>query len=159
MPRVTGLGHVGLFVQDPATMVDFYQNFLGMQVTDRAEDDRITFLSARPEQEHHELALAKAPDRKTEVQQVSFTVASLADLKAFWRAIKERGYPVDRVVNHGIAFGCYFRDPEGNRIEVYWPTGKEYPQPHGDPIDLDASEDELLMILNNMPAKPRAVPV
>ncbi|HZQ34299.1 MAG TPA: VOC family protein [Dehalococcoidia bacterium] len=155
MPRVTGLGHVGLFVRDPAVMVDFYSNFLGMQVTDRGEDDRIVFLSARPEQEHHELALAKAPDRTSEVQQISFTVGSLADLRAFWRQINERGYPVDRVVNHGIAFGCYFRDPEGNRVEVYWPTGKDYPQPHGDPIDLDQSEAELLALLDAMPPKAR----
>lgn len=155
MPRVTGLGHVGLFVQDPAAMVDFYSNFLGMQVTDRGEDDRIVFLSARPEHEHHELALAKAPDRKSEVQQISFTVGSLADLRTFWRQINECGYPVDRVVNHGIAFGCYFRDPEGNRVEVYWPTGKDYPQPHGDPIDLGQSEEELLALLDAMPPKAR----
>jgi catechol-2,3-dioxygenase len=155
MPRVTGLGHVGLFVQDTARMVEFYEGFLGMQVTDRAEDDWIVFLSARPEQEHHELALLKAPDRKSEVQQVSFTVGSLADLRAFYQGIKERGYPVDRVVNHGIAFGCYFRDPEGNRIEVYWSTGKDYPQPHGDAIDLDQMEDDLLALLDAMPAKER----
>ncbi|MGD9893826.1 MAG: VOC family protein [Dehalococcoidia bacterium] len=155
MPRVTGLGHVGLFVQDPATMVEFYETFLGMEVTDRGEDDRIVFLSARPEQEHHELALLKAPDRKSEVQQVSFTVGSLADLRTFYQQIKERGYPVDRVVNHGIAFGCYFRDPEDNRIEVYWPTGKDYPQPHGDSIDLELSEPELLTLLDQMPPKQR----
>jgi catechol 2,3-dioxygenase-like lactoylglutathione lyase family enzyme len=156
VPSVTGLGHVGLFVQDPAKMVDFYSNFLGMKVTDRADDDRIVFLSARPEQEHHELALLRAPDRKSEVQQVSFTVQSLADLRAFYQQIQERGYPVDRVVNHGIAFGCYFRDPEDNRLEVYWSTGKDYPQPHGDPIDLTQSEDELMALLNAMPPKARA---
>lgn len=156
MPRVTGLGHVGLFVQDPAAMVDFYQNFLGMQVTDRGDGDWIVFLSARPEQEHHELALMRAPDRRSEVQQVSFTVGSLADLRAFYQQIQERGYPVDRVVNHGIAFGCYFRDPEGNRIEIYWPTGKDYPQPHGDPIDLSRPEHELLALLDTMPEKARA---
>ena len=155
MPRVTELGHVGLFVRDPAIMVDFYANFLGMQVTDRGENDRIVFLSARPEVEHHELALAHAPERTTEMQQLSFKVGSLADLRAFWQQIQQRGYPVDRVVNHGIAFGCYFRDPEGNRLEVYWSTGKEYPQPHGEPIDLDLSEGELLAILDRMPPKNR----
>ena len=155
MPRVTGLGHVGLFVQDQTTMVEFYENFLGMKVTDRSADDRIVFLSARPEQEHHELALLRAPDQKSEVQQVSFTVGSLADLRAFYQQIKERGYPVDRVVNHGIAFGCYFRDPEDNRIEVYWSTGIDYPQPHGDPIDLDEPEEKLMDILHNLPAKER----
>jgi catechol-2,3-dioxygenase len=155
MPRVTGLGHVGLFVRDPAVMVEFYRDFLGMQVTDRGEDDWIVFLSARPQQEHHELALVKRPEVKSEVQQVSFRVASLTDLRAFWQQIKERGYSVDRVVNHGIAFGCYLRDPEGNRVEVYWPTGRDYPQPHGDPIDLDRSEDELLALLDALPPKQR----
>ncbi len=156
MPKVTGLGHVGLFVQNPATMIDFYSSFLGMQVTDRGDGDWIVFLSARPAEEHHELALMRSPDRKSEVQQISFTVGSLSDLRRFWQQIKERGYPVDRVVNHGIAFGCYFRDPEGNRVEVYWPTGKDYPQPHGDPIDLDQSEAELLDRLAAMPPKERA---
>jgi catechol-2,3-dioxygenase len=155
MPSVTGLGHVGLFVEDPAKMTAFYSDFLGMKVTDRGEGDRIVFLSARPEQEHHELALVKAPERKTEVQQVSFTVGSLADLRTFYQQINECGYPIDRVVNHGIAFGCYFRDPESNRIEVYWSTGKDYPQPHGDPIDLSQSEEALLDLLDHMPEKVR----
>ena len=153
MPKVTGLGHVGLYVKDPQTMVDFYHNFLGMEITDRGEDDRIVFLSARPREEHHELALVRDPERKSDPQQVSFTVGSLSDLKDFYRGIKERGLAIDRVVNHGIAFGCYFRDPEGNRIEVYWPTGKEYPQPHGDPIDLDQPDEELMNALENMPRK------
>jgi catechol 2,3-dioxygenase-like lactoylglutathione lyase family enzyme len=147
---------VGLYVKDVPKMVDFYSGFLGMEVTDRAADDRIVFLSARPQEEHHELALARSADLKTEAQQVSFTVATLADLKGFYQQIKAHGYPVDRVVNHGIAFGCYFRDPEGNRVEVYWPTGKDYPQPHGDPIDLEISDHELLSILENMPSKGRA---
>lgn len=155
MPRVTGLGHVGLFVKDPAAMIDFYQNFLGMTLTDRGENDWIVFLSARPEEEHHELALMKAPDRTSEVQQISFTTGSLDDLRQFYQQISERGYPIDRVVNHGIAFGCYFRDPEGNRVEVYWRTGRDYPQPHGDPIDLSQSEAELLHLLETMPAKER----
>ena len=60
----------------------------------------------RPEEEHHELALVRSADHKTDAQQVSFTVASLADLKAFHAQIKARGYTIDRVVNHGIAFGC-----------------------------------------------------
>jgi catechol-2,3-dioxygenase len=156
MPSVTGLGHVGLFVREPAAMVDFYENFLGLTVTDRGPDDRIVFLSARPEAEHHELALVKSDDRKTDPQQLSFTVDSLTSLKAFWEAVKERNYPVNRVTNHGNALGCYFQDPEGNNVEVYWPTGKDVPQPHGDPIDLDRSEAELRALLDSMPTRAHA---
>jgi catechol-2,3-dioxygenase len=156
MPKVTGLGHVGLYVKDPSVMVNFYEDFLGMTVTDRGENDRIVFLSARPEEEHHELALAKSEDRRTDAQQVSFTVGSLADLRSFHKQIKERGYPIDRVVSHGNAFGCYFRDPEGNRVEVYWHTDKDWPQPYGEPIDLDCSEEELRALLDKMPVASAA---
>jgi len=30
---------------------------------------------------------------------------------------------------------------------VYWPTGKIWPQPYGEHIDLERSEEELLAIL------------
>lgn len=147
MPRVTGLGHVGIYVRDPQRMIDFYSGFLGMSVTDRGADDRIVFLSANPAIEHHEFALVRSDDRKTDPQQISFTVASLADLRAFYAEIIDRGYPVEMVVNHGNAIGCYFRDPEENVVEVYWHTGKDWPQPYGDPIDLSKSEEELLDIV------------
>jgi catechol-2,3-dioxygenase len=55
------------------------------------------------------------------------------------------------VVSHGNAFGCYFRDPEGNRIEVYWKTGRDWPQPCADPIDLDQTEEQLLALIENLP--------
>jgi catechol-2,3-dioxygenase len=153
MPQVTGLGHVGIYVKDLDLMIDFYSNFLGMTLTDRG-DDRIAFLSTQPDHEHHELALAKDETRHTDAQQISFTVGSIADLRTFYAQIEERGYPVDRVVSHGNAFGCYFRDPENNQIEVYWHTGKDWPQPYGEPIDLRRSEDELLALLADMPDAP-----
>jgi catechol 2,3-dioxygenase-like lactoylglutathione lyase family enzyme len=147
--KVTGLGHVGLYVADMPTMLDFYTNVLGMTITDR-DDDRIVFLSARPTREHHELALASATDRKTEAGQVSFHVETLADLKTVYRRVRDYGCSFDRIVNHGIAFGAYFRDPEDNRIEIYWSTGIDYPQPFGQPIDLEASDAELLQALEDL---------
>lgn len=153
MPKVAGLGHVGLYVRDVDTMVDFYASFLGMTKTDQAPDGWITFLSARPEDEHHELALVRSAEQSSMLQQVSFYVDSLTTLKSFWQGIKERGYQVDRVINHGNAIGCYFRDPESNRVEVYWKTGKDYPQPHGDSIDLDLPEEAIHEALAAMPAK------
>ena len=80
MPKVTGLGHVGIYVRDPQLMIEFYSGFLGLSVTDRGPEDRIVFLSANPAIEHHEFAMVKSADRKTDPQQISFTVATLADL-------------------------------------------------------------------------------
>ena len=152
---VTGLGHVGIYVKDVQKMVEFYTDVLGMTLTDRGVGDRGVFLSGRPHEEHHEFVLSQSDELKTHAQQISFTTGSLTDLKAIYGRIKDYGCNIDRIVNHGIAFGCYFRDPEDNRIEVYWSTGIDYPQPHGDPIDLDEPEEALMDILNNMPAKER----
>jgi catechol 2,3-dioxygenase-like lactoylglutathione lyase family enzyme len=150
--KVTGLGHVGLFVHDMPRMLDFYTNVLGMTVTDRG-GERIVFLSARAAEEHHELALAYSADQKTEAGQVSFHVDTLADLKGVYRSVKEYGCAFDRIVNHGIAFGAYFRDPENNRVEIYWATGIDYPQPFSEPIDLEAPDADLLQALQDLPPR------
>jgi catechol 2,3-dioxygenase len=52
----------------------------------------------------------------------------------------------------------YFLDPEGNRVELYYRTGYPVPQPHGDPIDLERSDDELLsdarhLLITKQPVK------
>jgi catechol 2,3-dioxygenase-like lactoylglutathione lyase family enzyme len=153
MAKVTGLGHVGLYVRDLPRMVDFYSNVLGMTVTDRG-GDRVVFLSAQPQQEHHELALAASADQKTDAGQVSFHVDSLQDLKTVYHRVKAAGCHFERIVNHGIAFGAYFRDPEENVVEVYWSTGIDYPQPFGESIDLEAPDNELLQALDAL--APRA---
>jgi 2-polyprenyl-6-methoxyphenol hydroxylase-like FAD-dependent oxidoreductase/catechol 2,3-dioxygenase-like lactoylglutathione lyase family enzyme len=149
-PKVTGLGHFGIYVRDVEKMREFYTDFLGMTVTDR--DDKKVFLSAQPDVEHHELLLAQHDSKHTDPQQMSFVVDSLADLREFYARIVEREYEIDHVSNHGNAIGCYFRDPEGNRVEVYWHTGVDWPQPHSDRIDLSLSESDIRQILRDMVA-------
>ena len=153
MAKVSGLGHFGFYVRDMPKMIDFYTNVLGLTLTDRGEDDRIVFLSGHPETEHHEIALAKSSDQRTDAGQISFHVDSLQDLKAMHGKIAAYGCQIDRVVNHGIAFGCYFRDPEDNRVEVYWSTGVDYPQPYADPIELDESDESLLQKVDDLPPR------
>lgn len=153
MAKVTGLGHFGIFVKDMPKMIDFYVNVLGLTLTDRGTEDRIVFLSGHPETEHHEIALAKSADQKTDAGQISFHVDSLEDLRTLYRRIGAYGCEFDRVVNHGIAFGCYFRDPEANRVEVYWSTGIDYPQPFAVPIDIEAGDEELMRTIEDLPPR------
>jgi hypothetical protein len=35
-------------------------------------------------------------------------------------------------------------------VEVYWSTGLDYPQPYADPIDLSASDAELLKLIEDL---------
>ncbi len=147
MPQISRLGHVGLFCNDLMTMRDFYSRVMGLTITDEDLDRGICFLSADPEAEHHELALAQAKDpaQKTQhVQQVSFKVESLDDVRAFYDRLQDEGLRIDRTVTHGIACSVYFYDPEDNRVELYYTTPYKIRQPLGQPIDLDTTNDELL---------------
>jgi catechol 2,3-dioxygenase len=140
--------HVGLFVTDMARMVDFYSRVLGFAVTDqgRLGDAALTFLSRNPA-EHHQIVLVEGrppglPDRI--VNQVSFRVATLGELLAFHRRIRQES-PRDLVsISHGNAWSIYFRDPEGSRIEVFADTPWHVSQPVREPLDLDRPEAEIL---------------
>lgn len=153
MSRVTSLGHVGISARDMDKMLDFYTRILGLRITDGGGPGRGVFMSARPEAEHHEFVMGPSPDRRTNAQQISFTVEALDELRELYHSIKDYGCQIDRVVNHGIAFGCYFRDPEENTVEVYWSTGIDYPQPHGSPINLEDSDEQLLKVIEDMEPK------
>ena len=61
---VTNLGHVGIICDDFMNMRDFYTRVIGLTITDEAPDRGSCFLSADPDNEHHELALgqSRGPD-------------------------------------------------------------------------------------------------
>ena len=106
MAEISGLGHVGLFCNDLPKMRDFYARVLGLTISDEDMARGICFLSAAPEAEHHELALVQAREagQKTHnVQQVSFKVKTLDDVRAFYHRLKQEGMKIDRTVTHGIA--------------------------------------------------------
>ena len=146
MPKISGLGHVGIFTNDLMTQRTFYSETLGLTIADEDLEMGIVFLSSDPEAEHHEFVLLKRrePAAGVAVQQISFKVPSLDDLRDFYHRLQEEDVKFNMIVSHGNAFGMYFDDPEGNNIELYYKTGFPVPQPHADPIDLDASNEELL---------------
>ena len=45
---------------------------------------------------------------------------------------------------HGNAVSIYFRDPEGNRLEVFMDTPWYCEQPLREPIDLDQSDEAVM---------------
>jgi hypothetical protein len=47
-------------------------------------------------------------------------------------------------VNHVSAIGCYYFDPEGNRSEVFWLTGRECWVPIVYPIDIERPDAAIL---------------
>lgn len=148
MPAIEALGHVGVYAEDLMKQRDFYSRVLGLQIADEDLDNRgMVFMSADPQREHHEFVLVKgrvSNDDSKVIQQISFIVNSVEDLKEYHQRLKAENITIDRTVSHGNALGMYFFDPEGNRIELYYRTGFDVPQPHGDVIDLEDSVEQLL---------------
>jgi catechol-2,3-dioxygenase len=146
MSRVVGLGHIGIYVRDLDRMTAFYRDFMGMQIT-KQSPGRAVFLSSDPDRVDHEIALmtGRAADQEPRlIQQISLRVNTLDDLRDFKRRILQEGYQIDNIVTHFSAIGCYFFDPEGNRTEVFWLTGRPSWVMVGVPIDIDRPEDEIL---------------
>ena len=81
----------------------------------------------------------------TRVQQLSFRVGSLGDLRAMMERV-ERDGEAERVhtVNHGNAWSVYCYDPEGNRIETFVDTPFHLNQPRVSSLDLSQSDEEIL---------------
>ncbi len=145
MPSVTSLGHIGLYVRDIARSKAFYRDILGLKISDENPRTGSAFMTARDRlEEHHELLLVPGREDGKVVQQISFRCASLTDLKQFHRLFLERNVSIIRTVSHGNAVGIYFYDPDGNQVEVYWPTGVDWPQPFGKPVDLAATDAEIM---------------
>jgi catechol-2,3-dioxygenase len=162
MPRVTGLGHVGIYVRDLEGMVAFYRDLLGMHVTKQNWRAGVVFLSAYPAAVDHEIALMRgrpAADEPRLIQQISMRVASLDDLRAFRRRLVADGYEIEGVVNHASAIGCYFFDPEGNRTEVFWVTGRPCWVPTANPIDIEQADDAVMAEVDRVWNALRHVPV
>jgi catechol 2,3-dioxygenase-like lactoylglutathione lyase family enzyme len=134
----TGVRHVGLYARDPAATAEFYRDILGMQIVGGSSADyplgASAFLSSRPEEEAHELALFANQD----FRHFAFRVASLAELQSFYHRVLGRQVKVKMVLNHGASIAFYFTDPDGNLVEVYWHTGITCPQPFVEPIDLSS---------------------
>jgi catechol-2,3-dioxygenase len=146
MPKVTSLGHLGFYVKDVERSVAFYRDILGLQVSDRSPRGSVFMTAQDRLAEHHELLIAPGRQNGTAntIQQISFRCASLADVKDFYQLFLERKVPIQRIVTHGNTVSIYFEDPDGNTVEVYWPTRIDVPQPFGKPIDLTKSDEEIL---------------
>ena len=144
--RNNGISHVGLRVTNLAASAEFYRDVLGMEIVGGSTPDHplgaTAFLSSRPEEESHEIALFADPA----FAHVAFKVSSLAELRSFHERVVEKNIPIKFAFNHGVSFSFYFDDPDGNMIEVYWPTGDlNQRQPRAEPLDLSKPDKVLLV--------------
>jgi len=142
--------HFGIYVTDIARMEDFYTRVVGLLVSDRGrlspDGPDLVFLSRDPD-EHHQMVLAAGRPPGVDynvVNQISFKLPTLTDLKAMHAQARDEGIKQFRVVTHGNAWSVYFLDPEGNRIELFVDTPWHTPQPLAEPFDIEAPVARIL---------------
>lgn len=79
------------------------------------------------------------------VNQISFHVHTLADLRALFAGLQEEpGIGPTFPLNHGASWSVYTHDPEGNMLEFFVETPWYVQQPVTDPLDLGLSDEEIL---------------
>jgi catechol 2,3-dioxygenase-like lactoylglutathione lyase family enzyme len=154
MPQRPGLAfsHVGIFVSDIAAMEAFYTRQLEFTVTDRGQlpgpkgPVDLAFLSRDPD-EHHQIVMASGRPAELNfnvVNQISLRADSLATLKAFHARLNAAGVREMLPVTHGNAMSVYFRDPEGNRLEIFIDTPWYVTQPMRVTLPIELPEGELM---------------
>jgi catechol 2,3-dioxygenase len=147
--------HMGLSVRDVPRMEDFYTRILGFTVTDRghAGGMDLVFLSRDPN-DHHQIVLASGrpetmpantanPQFGPSINQISFEMGSLADLRDIGERLQGYGTANFYPANHGIAWSIYAHDPEGNNLEFFVDTEWYFPQPFLQPLDFAKSDEEI----------------
>src|SRR3974377_1309750 len=99
MPNIHArLAHMGIYVQDRDRMERFYTEGLGLMVPDQGEGRsgmHRTFMSGNPENHHQMVLVTGRPDTSgfNPIQQMSFMVDSLGDLRGVPRAPLPQGTP------------------------------------------------------------------
>lgn len=154
LPRIM-FTHAGVFCTDLDNMVDFYCQKLGFVVSDQgiaSTGHRLFFMTQDPEI-HHQIVLfnGKPADLPfNPINQLSFLLDSIEDLKSYYQFACESGIENIGQVDHGNAWSIYFKDPEGNPIEMYVDSPFYTNQPCREPLDLSQSAEDILAQTESM---------
>jgi catechol 2,3-dioxygenase-like lactoylglutathione lyase family enzyme len=118
-----GLRHVALNVRDIARAVEFYQIVLGMRLEWQPDPDN-AYLTSGPDN----LALHRISDKSEPasgfqaLDHIGFVVRRPEDVDAWADQIQSIGITLDTLprTHRDGARSFYFRDPEGNRIQIIY---------------------------------------
>ncbi len=147
--------HIVFRTSQKDAMVDWYRTVLEAEVA--LKNPLVTFLTF--DDEHHRVAIVGMPDltpqnaRIAAMDHCAFTYASLNDLLATFKRLRAQGIEPFWCINHGPSLSFYYRDPDGNQVELQidvfdsnealedWYAGADFAS---NPIGVKFDPDELI---------------
>ncbi|MBB6290564.1 glyoxalase/bleomycin resistance protein/dioxygenase superfamily protein [Pseudomonas sp. SJZ103] len=145
----TRFEHFGVNAIDIEKLEAFYVSFFGFLPSDRGvrfNGQKIVFLTKSGE-DHHQFVLIEgrpADAIYNPINQISFGVQSLDDLRLCFRRLSESGIEDMLQIDHGNAWSLYLKDPEGNPLELFVDSPWYTPQPCRGELDLMQTNEEIL---------------
>lgn len=112
--------HFVLRTSDLPALRAWYQTVLNARIVH--DNGTICFLTY--DEEHHRLALINvpglhAPDAETwGLAHVAYAYRTLGDLLSTYKRLRDEGIVPVRPINHGPTVSMYYRDPDGNAVEL-----------------------------------------
>jgi catechol-2,3-dioxygenase len=149
VPKPVRVGHLVIRVRDVAKSVKWYEDVIGLKVTDwrppyLREGEVVNaqglgdfvFMTADAMTNSHELVIAPVAtdaagpdDKAVGMAHFAWMVGSLPELEEMYAHLQEIGQPLVACRDHGLGIGIYMLDPDGNETEFYyelpeseWPT-------------------------------------
>ncbi|WP_231731534.1 VOC family protein [Colwellia sp. TT2012] len=106
----------------------------------------MVFLSRSPK-EHHQIVLNPRQSHRSiesPIDHIPFRVESISALIGFNSALNQATNISIQTVSHDSAWSIYFRDPEGNRFEIFTDTPWYVNQPCKFDINLEQTDEALM---------------
>lgn len=138
--RPAMLSHAAFITRDTAAVHDFYTRLLGMDFVAAVLDDSIPS-TGEPIPYFHSffrlgdgstIAFFEAPELPPPSEEshpayhtfkhFAMEVPTVADVDQWAEWLRANDVDVLGPVDHGIIYSVYFRDPDGNRLEITTPT-------------------------------------
>jgi catechol-2,3-dioxygenase len=150
------LAHIVLRTTDKRKLLDWYCQVLNAHVV--FENEFVGFLTY--DDEHHRIAAIQIPGLTRDADKpavglhhVAFTYLTFDDLLSTYERLRDVGIPPSHCVNHGPTTSMYYKDPDGNFVELQidnFPTSAEAdawiktPEFAENPIGVDFDPEDLL---------------
>jgi len=127
--RPRRLGHANLYVSDLDRAMDFYKAIVGLEESYRRPAVKAGFLSNG--NTHHDIGMVETSSSlcrsgKVGLNHLAFEMETEADLVEGYRTAIAAGHVFPRTIDHDITRSIYGTDPDGNAVEMYADTTKEW---------------------------------